>query len=199
MTTSPALLLGRAADGITLRDALAAAPVTGAVALLSTPAAYVVATVDDDHHCITPDKPAPLEEAFEARVFTPDSELRWTATGPGTGRAVVLTEDPALLPAAPFTEEIEDLRAIDTVEARYLLWGRPVADDRAPVGWTTLHTPRIGTLRVPAPRPGPQQRIRLAAREYVCAEARHGNAYVADERLLRLEATGPERRGRTDG
>jgi CRISPR-associated protein (TIGR03984 family) len=197
----------RAADSISLRDALAHAPTAGAVALLSTPQAFVIATVRENSRCTTVDTDAPLDDVFEARVFTPDAELRWTATFTGTagatGRAALLTENPALLPAGPFGEEVAVIEAVDTIGARYLLWGRPVPDDPAPDGWITLHTPRIGVLRVPAPasgtRPSPQERVQLAAREYVCTEPRHGNAYVAEERLLRLETTRPERRERPRG
>ncbi|MFF3409371.1 CRISPR-associated protein Csx19 [Streptomyces sp. NPDC002742] len=198
-TRTSVQLYCRAADGIGLHDALARAPLAGAVALLSTPDTFVIATVRDDGRCATADADAHLGEVFEARVFVPDAELRWTATAPGSGRAVLLAENPALLPADPFSEDVAALEAVDIIEARYLLWGRPVDHDPAPDGWTALHTPRIGTLRVPAPRPAPDERMQLVAREYVATEPRHGNAYICEERLLYLEAARPERRGKPHG
>ncbi|MGW4031658.1 type III-D CRISPR-associated protein Csx19 [Streptomyces sp. NPDC004838] len=203
--TAAVRLHSLAAEPVGFQDALAHARLAGAVALLSTPQAFVIATVHDDHRCSTADTPAgiPLDDVFEARVFTPHTELRWMATGTGSGRAVILTEDDSPLPTGPFTEEITPLTAIDTIESRYLLWGRPLADDRAPDGWTTLHTPRIGVLHIPTPAGAPplsaSDRMQLVAREYVCAEPRHGNAYIAEERLLRLDVTGPRRREKADG
>lgn len=201
--TVRARLHSRAAEPVSLKDALAHARLTGAVALLSTPRSFLIAAVRDGHRCTTPEEPAgtPLDDVFEARVFTPHTELRWIATGPSAGRAAVLTEDEAHLPTGPFTEDITPLTAIDTIESRYLLWGRPLATHPAPDGWTTLHTPRIGTLHIPTPAgtppPGADDRMQLVAREYVCTEPRHGNAYIAEERLLRLETTGPKQKKET--
>ena len=209
----PATLYCRAAPEITLAQALRAVPLPGALALLSAPTVFRMATLDQDGAVVTLPTgsrsvtvaEAPPRDVFEARVFTPHAELRWfaTANGHGPGRAALLTEEQDLLPDGPFSEETAPLAAIEPLPARYLLWGRPVADDRAPPGWTTLHTARIGTLRVPlppgTPRPGAGQRLRLTGREYVRAQPPHGNACVAEERLTGLETARSERRGRTDG
>ncbi|MFF4652621.1 CRISPR-associated protein Csx19 [Streptomyces sp. NPDC001380] len=178
-------LHGRSHPDTTLADALAAAGFTGAVALLSSPHEHVAARAEGGR-CSTPAAdPYPLDAVFEARVFDEDRELRWLCTHGIRGRAVLLAEDEALLPGS-FPERVPPLAAVGTLDAHYLLWGRPrLGGD----GWTALHTPQIGTLHVPCPAPGPDRRLRLAAREYVCVEPRHGNAHVAEERLLRIEPT----------
>lgn len=186
MTTT---LYGAAATGVSLAEALAAAGLDGACALLTTPSAYRIATVADGA-CVTADGPVDLAAAYEARAFTPDAELRWA----DPGYAVVLTEDAALLPAS-FPERIDPLPAVAVLNADYLLWGE--VRGTAP-GWATLRSSRIGALTVPlADPPADRSRIRLAAREYVVAEPEHGNAYVAEERLLRFEPHTDEKKGTT--
>ncbi len=176
-------LRGATAAGVTLPEALNAARLPdGAVALLTTPSAYRVARVEGGV-CVTPSGPADLSPAYEARVFTPDVELRWTETG-----AVLLAEDPALLPSA-FGRPIDPLDAITTLSASYLLWGTVSSPTTGT--WATLTSARVGPLTVPLPRdtpsPEPATRISLATREYVAADPEHGNAYVAEERLIRFE------------
>lgn len=186
MTTT---LHGRTHPATTLTDALARAGFTDAVALLSAPHTYRAARIHHGH-CHTHDNgPDPLEAVFEARVFDGQRELRWLCTQDRQGQAVLLTEDPGLLPAE-FGELLPGLHAEDTLPAYYLLWGHPqAAPSTDGAAWTALSTPRIGTLHVPVPPPPPGCRLRLVAREYVCVEPRHGNAHVAEERLLRIEPT----------
>ncbi|MER6274448.1 CRISPR-associated protein Csx19 [Streptomyces sp900105755] len=189
-------LHARAEPGITLADALARAGFTDAVALLSSPHEHIVARVRDGH-CHTNTTPAVygLDTVFEARIFNEHRELRWLCKSGTRGRAVILTEDPDLLPDA-FTHDIAPVAAVDTLDAHYLLWGRPVSGDS---DWTMLHTPQIGTIEVPFPAPDPDRRLRLAAREYVSVEPQHGNAYVSEERLLRIECTPSAQAGSTHG
>lgn len=195
MTT---VLHGRAADAVTLPDALAASGFTEAVAFLSAPHEHKVVQIRDGR-CHTADGEVhALDAVFEARAFDKDKELRWLCQAGTTGRAVLLTEDPAKLPdTGTFPERLAELTAHTTLPAHYLLWGRPL---RGTSTWTTLHTPQIGTLDIPFPYPAgaedaedeknaDRHRLRLAAREYVCLDPRHGNAYVGEERLLRIEAT----------
>lgn len=170
-------LYGAVADGITLEEALPAVP--GGCALLTTPSAYHVAKVEGGR-CIRPTGPVDLSLVYEARVFTPDIELRWTESG----YAVALTENENLL---PFDQRIDPINAETTIDTRYLLWGK--ASPLTP-GWTTLHSSRIGSLTVPATAAG--SRLRLTAREYVVADPEHGNAYVAEERLIGFEPYTPE-------
>ncbi|MGW0587803.1 type III-D CRISPR-associated protein Csx19 [Streptosporangium sp. NPDC002607] len=194
-------LYGGAATGVTLPQALQAAGVAGGCALLTAPSAYHVTRVQGDG-CVTPAGPVDLSTVYEARAFTPKVELRWVETG----YAVLLTEDRSLLPAF-FGEPLEELSTVATAEAHYLVWGeagasasggRPVsggAEDSAP-GWVTLRTARIGTLTVPMAPSSAQKRVRLAAREYIVADRVHGNAYVAEERLIGFEPYAPEENAR---
>lgn len=175
-------LFGVAATGVSLADALAAGQMDGGCALLTTPSAYHVATVAG-RECHTQAGPVDLSVVYEARAFTPDVELRWVEAG----HAVLLAEDESLLPGF-FGERVEPVPAIDAIEGRYLLWGEVEAVE---AGWVTLASARIGTIAVPAaavvPAVAPGSRVRLAAREYVVTEHEHGNAYVAEERLLGFE------------
>ncbi|GAA5075652.1 CRISPR-associated protein (TIGR03984 family) [Thermocatellispora tengchongensis] len=178
MTT---VLYGAAAEGRALADAIEAAAMDGGCALLTAPSAYHVARVEG-RDCMTPDGPVDLRAVYEARVFTPDRELRWVERG----YAVLLTEDESLLPPS-FPERLDALAAIDVLDHRYLVWGEAT---RGTPGWTALRSNRVPTIAVPAATG--QSRVRLAAREYVAVEPEHGNAYVAEERLIGFEPYRPE-------
>ncbi|ARQ71933.1 type III-D CRISPR-associated protein Csx19 [Streptomyces marincola] len=182
MTTT---LHGAAHPGVPLATAITAhfatPPSTGATALLTAPASYRVALVEPDGTCTAPDGPVDLSAVYEARVFTAGAELRWLGEANGPGRAVVLTEDPALLPEHfPETDGLA-VDAIDTLDTHHLLWGEAASQDG---DWTTLSSARIGTLAVPVRTSG---RVRLTSRQYVAVEPEHGNAHVVEERLIRLE------------
>lgn len=177
-------LHARAAQGLTLAEALAATAFPTATALLSAPHAHTVAHVTDGRCRTRQADPYDLSTVFEAQVFDGERELRWLCDTGDRGRAVLLTEDETLLPGA-FPEQVAPLTAAVVLPAHYLLWGRPAGGDDA---WTVLHTPRIGTLTVPHPQADPDRRLRLVAREYVSTDPHHGNAYVSEERLLRIES-----------
>ncbi|MGP4109724.1 type III-D CRISPR-associated protein Csx19 [Streptomyces sp. 4N509B] len=199
--TTTTTLHAAAHPRITLATALAAgvdaSALTGATALLTAPSRYHVALLTADGSCLTPASPADpaglapvdLAHVYEARVFTPTVELRWLGEAGGPGRAVVLTEDPSLLPHDfPETDGLA-LDAVDTLDAHHLLWGEATTsqDDD---GWTTLSSARVGTLTVPVPvRAG--ARARVGSRQYVAVEPHHGNAHVAEERLTHLEPYDP--------
>jgi CRISPR-associated protein (TIGR03984 family) len=154
---------------------------TGATALLTAPSSYRVALVDPAGNCTTSEGPADLTPVYEARVFTASAELRWLGEAGGPGRAVVLTEDPALLPNDfPETDGLT-LDAVDTLDVHHLLWGEATSQDS---DWTTLSSARTGTLTVPVQTSG---RARLTSLQYVAVEPDHGNAYIAEERLIQLE------------
>ncbi|MFD8900221.1 type III-D CRISPR-associated protein Csx19 [Streptomyces ardesiacus] len=176
-------LHARAAQSVTLAEALTATAFPTAVALLSAPHAHTVAHVTEGRCRTRQADPYDLSTVFEARVFDGERELRWLCDTGDRGRAVLLTEDETLLPAT-FPEPVTPLSATAALTAHYLLWGRPAGGDEE---WTVLHTPRIGTLTVPHPRPGPELRLRLVAREYISTDPRHGNSHVSEERLLRIE------------
>ena len=177
------MLYGVGHPDVSITDALAAAGLIGGTALLATPSRYHVALVTADG-CITPHGPIDdLRDVFEARVFTPDAELRWLHEADQKGRAVFLTEDENLLPAD--FDPVPALAAIETLPTQYLLWGEPAS---ASGQWTTLSAGRIGPRDVPIRATG--GRVRLAAREYVAVDE-HGNAYIAEERLIGLEPYQP--------
>ncbi|SDR23484.1 type III-D CRISPR-associated protein Csx19 [Thermostaphylospora chromogena] len=175
-------LYGTAAYGIALEKALAVIP--GGCALLTTPSAYHVAKVNGTR-CVRPTGPVDLSAVYEARVFTQDIELRWTEPG----HAVVLAEREDALPRS-FGERIDTLTAETTRDVPYLVWGK--ATPLTP-GWIILHSNRIGSLTIPMADPPPRgSRIRLLAREYIVADEIHGNAYVAEERLIDFESYSPK-------
>jgi CRISPR-associated protein (TIGR03984 family) len=177
------ILYGRAADGISLADAIQAAAPGHAAALLSSPTRYQVADVRDSA-CYGPAGLCSLDDVFEARVFSPEAELRWLHSDSGRGRAVVLAErEDALLPG--FGQPLSPLAAVEVLPQRYLLWGQPIPP--AQDGWARLYAARIGVLDVPLTVSDNGRRVYLTAREYVSVEPVHGNAHVAEERLLALE------------
>ncbi len=181
----PATLHASARPTVTLAEALDWAAITGS-ALLASPDHYHVATAEGGN-CRTPAGPVDLSTVFEARVFDEHRELRWWHDTGGKGRAVVISEDTDRLPAGG--DPVDPVPAIDVIDGGYLLWGR-TTDTPAP-GWVTLATARIGSLQLPAPPPLPGDspdlhRIRFDVREYVAVEPTHGNAYVAEERLVQL-------------
>ncbi|WP_239376012.1 CRISPR-associated protein Csx19 [Frankia sp. Cj5] len=172
------------------------------VALLASPQAYTVARLSAGR-LTDSEKPIELPAAgsdavFEARIFNRDAELRWLHTGNGVGTAVILSESPD--PCAPFTEPLDLLTAVDTIENRYLLWGRPLARSLPPRDepsssavqaagprWVRLAEARIGLLDVPLPRaPRMDECVYLRTVEYVTTESEHGNASVTEERLVEL-------------
>jgi len=181
------MLFSAARDGVTLDWALRhAAPPGTSIGLFQTPRRYYVARVDDGRVSLR-DGSIPLEEVFDARVFSDDVELRWLNVDDGHGRAVALTEDAAALPEQ-FEERHEPIRAVDVLRGEYLLWGRAAAHHDT--GWTTLTSARVGALDVPATVPAGERAV-LVTREYVARDPEHGNAYVAEERLLHLETAQP--------
>ncbi|MEV4182524.1 CRISPR-associated protein Csx19 [Streptosporangium canum] len=168
-------LYGAAATGVTLAQAIEAAGVAGGCALLTAPSAYHVARVEGGR-CVTEAGSVDLSAVYEARIFTTQVELRWVEAG----YAVLLTEDRSLLPPS-FDGPVEALSAEAVLDARYLLWGEVKAFTS---GWVALGSARIGTLTVPVAAPLHEGRVRLVAREYVVADRVHGNAHVAEERLV---------------
>lgn len=154
----------------------------GSVALLSTPRTYHIALVSASGGVKTRKGSVRLEDVFEARFFDECAELRWVNIADGRGTAVFLTEDAAVLPAGS-GERLPDVVATDTRTGAYLLWGRSAGSVN---GWTTLSSERIGTIDIPAEIPA-EQHAHVVTREYIAQDPDHGNAYVAEERLLRFD------------
>lgn len=188
MTTLHAAAHPRVSLAAALATAVQASSLAGSTALLTSPTHYHVALLGSDGACRTPAGPVDLTPVFEARVFTPNAELRWREEeSGGLGRVVLLTENPALLPSAFPEKEGLALHAADTLDVAYLLWGE-ATDTRG--GWTTLVGASV-RLTVPVPASERVQRVQLKAVQYIAAEPEHGNAHVADERLVRLEPYQP--------
>ncbi|WP_131739030.1 type III-D CRISPR-associated protein Csx19 [Actinomadura roseirufa] len=177
MTGTVLAVAGR--DDLTFAEAMESAP--DGIALLTTPWRYAVVTADEARR-------SPPDGVFEARVFDGRAELRWLVDTAGRGAAVVLSEDPDVLPAA-FTAR-EPLEAAGTVEGGYLLWGKAAGTSD---GWTTFTRERIGRLRVPGEFPAGAHAA-LTTREYIARDPDHGNAYIAEERLVSFEVSEPLRR-----
>ena len=174
------------ADGLRLDAAVSlvdgALGLEGAVAMLYGPARFAFQRFEGG--VLRGARPAP-EGVFEARVFTADVELRWLAE-PDGGRAAVLHERPVPPPDELWTERSLGDQVIARMPASHLLWGTLWADrDGLPDGWSWLAEARIGRMAVP--HPGGDERLAIAALEYVAADEEHGNAYVVAERLLRIE------------
>lgn len=166
-------------DGLTFAEAMENAP--DGFALLTTPWRYAVIAAAEA-------RTSAPDGVFEARVFDEHAELRWLNDTEDRGRAVVITEDPGHLPPA-FTDRVQ-VEVIGIEEGGYLLWGKAV---EVSGGWTTLTTERIGSMRIP----GEFQRgdhVALTTREYLGRDSDHGNAYIAEERLLSFEISEPLRR-----
>lgn len=192
-------LRARRAANLSLAQAIAGCRplLDGAVAILYTPAACRFAVFANDPGesvtLLAPDTsgkltPFPLGDAFEARVFNEEAELRWLHDRGGRGTAVLLSERPAADLVGCLDGEATSVTAVDRIEQRYLLWGQAVDAHACPPRWSRLCEARIGTIWVPlALRKG--ERTRLVTREYV-AEFEDGNTAVAEERLLRLEPWG---------
>lgn len=184
-------LHGRAQPGLTLAEAIRAVGFAAGVAMLSTPTWHRLAAVAGGE-CHGPDGPMDIATVFEARVFDADRELRWLHQSGSRGQAVLISEADSALPAG-FGNPLPALPAVAVLDQHHLLWGQPEPPEHA--GWTTLYAPRIGRIPVPLPGIEHSHRIRLVMREYVAVEEQHGNAYVADERLVRLEAYQPPTEG----
>ncbi|WP_322750330.1 MULTISPECIES: CRISPR-associated protein Csx19 [unclassified Frankia] len=199
-------LYSATSEKVTLADAIRltglGADLGDAVALLASPKRYTVARLSGGRLTDsekTVELPAAGSAAvFEARIFNRDAELRWLHTGNGVGTAVILAESPD--PCARLAEALPRLDAVETIENKYLLWGRPLPagdDGRTGTGgprWVRLAEARIGLLDVPLPRaPRPDECAYLRTVEYVTTEPEHGNAGVTEERLVELFLAVPRR------
>jgi CRISPR-associated protein (TIGR03984 family) len=166
----------------TLYEIHVKAGLAGAVALLASPSRYAVSRIEEREPgvvlpCDARGRAVDLEEVFDARVFTPEHELRWTWTELG-GTALLLSEAGIGLSG---WERIE-IPAQVLGPTTYLLLGElegPVGS-----GWSRLTSSRAGTIEVPIATTA--RRVLLRAMEYLAVDPEHGNAYVCEERLLDL-------------
>lgn len=129
--------------------------------------------------------PLSLDDVFEARVFNEEAELRWLHEAGARGTAVLLSERQAADLSGFLNEDGVSVIAIDRIEQAYLLWGKARGAGAGPSGWSRLYEARVGSFWVPLDL-APDERGRLVTFEYIAAFD-HGNAAVAEERLVRLE------------
>jgi len=185
------VLFARAAEAVTLQEAVtqAAAALRGdgaPVAILYTPRQCRLAVLTPEGELRGPAGLMPdLSEAFEARVFSGQGELRWLHQADGRGRAVLLSEQDI---SRYLAEPVPDLTTVAIKDHEYLLWGKGTGASPA-AGWSRLSAARIGTLDVPVPDVKDGESVCLRAREYLAlaateGEEDHGNVAVLEERLL---------------
>lgn len=122
-----------------------------------------------------------VDEVFEARIFSNAAELRWLHVENGLGRAVLLSES-----KHNCFESEDEVLCLEGIDGTYLVWGQGVKPLKKS-GWSRLATARIGPLDVPLENVGANQYVHIVTREYIVTEPKFGNAYIFDERLLRLE------------
>lgn len=187
MTETPTTLYGRSTASIPLEDAIKhCKPVlANAIALLYTPSRCHLAVLSEDGTCYEAnDQIVSYRSVFEARIFTPEYELRWLNHSGGLGKAVLLAED--AIAENYLDAKLDDLPALATVPQQYMLWGEGI-DNGSRNGWSTLATARIGRLSVPMEGIDTGKGACLKSCEYLAA-AEFGNVAVVEERLLSLSA-----------
>jgi len=126
-----------------------------------------------------------LSSVFEARIFTPERELRWLNRENHQGDTLLLTETPQSI--SEFEEEKEEIE--DTLSQQYLLWGEPILNPKdIQSGWQRIAEARTGKLDIPLTEnlSDKQQRVYLKTREYIKI-LDYGNCAVIEERLQNLE------------
>jgi CRISPR-associated protein (TIGR03984 family) len=167
---------------VALAEIHVAVELTGAMALLAAPDRYSVGRIEPNEGEPRPvdarGRALDLDGVFDARVFTPQLELRWTR-GESGGRALLVSEGGA----GPAGWERLELEAEPLEATTYLLLGEVERPTPGP-GWTRLTSGRAGAIELPITTQG--QRLLLRAVEYVAVDQEHGNAYICEERLLGL-------------
>lgn len=132
-----------------------------------------------------------MKQVFEARVFNKVSEMRWLNDPEGNHKTAILSElplvfDGKILQAETEEERREGKRVIGGLDQEYLLWGKKLADGKAPSGWTQFGSPRIGSYYVPVTLKDGEEYARFTAVEYL-KTYEDGNVAVVDERLTGIE------------
>ncbi|NJN31005.1 MAG: TIGR03984 family CRISPR-associated protein [Synechococcales cyanobacterium RM1_1_8] len=204
-----AKLLGQEAEGIELGDAIAAFQSTQAPS-------SVIGLIYSPQHCcfVRVDEQGKLEayrgkssldlslaSIFEARLFTPQAELRWlkTTDPEQQDRAIVIAEDEIAELEGFKRLEQQFKQPFTPIQQSYVLWGE--ADLAPPAlgeGWGMLATARIGRLSVPAPKSEMGEYVMLHSKEYLdCDEC--GNVFIAQERLTKLEWKAKEKQEKING
>ncbi|MEN9226898.1 MAG: CRISPR-associated protein Csx19 [Thermostichus sp. DRC_bins_24] len=183
--TSEITLYGRASDGITLVDALAACSpyLINGIGLLYAPDACSFVRWENGHLVDRLESPVDLAKVFEAKIFTETHELRWLNQNRGSGRAVLLSEDPL---GEVLSEEVENLKVIEVLPQQYLLWGKGI-DTNSSADWGSIASARVGSLDIPIGGIRQDSYVYLHSREYLNIVDDYGNVAVVEERLIKLE------------
>jgi CRISPR-associated protein (TIGR03984 family) len=172
-------LFASSAETISLSDAIdrhSEELGSGAVALVYSPQACSIGSLDAGvirgaHGVLD------MGTAFEARIFSTTTELRWLHVRNGEGTAVIVSEQGTGTPA---------FNSVDALDGTYLLWGTGTGREPAP-GWSEVAESRIGALQIPLHGVPDGGRAVLRYREYIAQEDGYGNAAVVEERLMGLE------------
>lgn len=123
----------------------------------------------------------PDEAAFELRAFDTEVEVRWLRSPTGGTLSVLATDSGRT--SRPFSSELAWTSTDYATHLRsaYLLWGEVDSDGR-------LVDSRVGAVDLPVARPEPGRRYELVVVEYVAVDPESGTVYVAEERLLGVQA-----------
>lgn len=191
--TQPVTLYSyRSQELLSLSDAISVCStiLEGAIALLYSPNACsflrLIGGEFEDANEEGRKPPNSFNDVFEARIFTPDYELRWLNRDMKKGDAVLLTQTPQSIDG--FQEAKQPIK--DTLDQQYLLWGEPVLNPKnIQDGWQRLAEARIGKLDIPLSEKlkDKKQRVYLKTREYIVETLEYGNCTVIEERLVKLE------------
>ena len=176
------------AQQITLSESIEACQqdLEGAIALLYSPdSCQFLKLAGNEFHASNGNVASNLSHVFEARIFTPEYELRWLNRENGEGDAVLLTEHQKSING--FQELRQPIEVV--LPQHYLLWGEPVLNSRnLQDGWQRLAEARIGKLDIPTDQPlDKNEKVYLKTREYLKPVDDYGNFGVVEERLLALE------------
>ena len=163
----------------------------GAIGFVSSAVEHAVVLCSDGE-LRTAGGAARLDGTFSVRLADPRAELRWLHTGGGLGDAVLVTEDPDLLPGW----EPAPIPVAGTRDGAYALWGRRLEPHpRGVAGWCRAPEGRLGWVDLPLDAPSelipadqtwPERYAELIYREYFALDG-YGNASVIEERLLGLQ------------
>ena len=157
----------------------------GAIALLYSPQSCQFLKLSNEKFHNIEGEVNDLSDFFEARIFTEQCELRWLNRNDGHGDAVLLSDSEQSI------EKFKppDSKYCETLEQRYLLWGKAVKRLDKSSGWQRLAEARIGKLDIPFDKElfKDHQRVYLKTCEYLDEVDNYGNFGVIEERLVRLE------------
>ena len=180
-------------NNLTLKEALQDCPMLdNGIALLYSLKRCQFAKVRDRSLIDNRDRVIPLDNfaqqyIFEARIFTPDCELRWLNEDNGRGISALISEG-ELQTQLPEWQPNPPLMYLESLPQQYLLWGQKTKLE-ASQGWQKLASARIGTLAVPLhDEIAKNSRVYLKTQEYLGEVDRdNGNVAVIEERLIKLE------------